>query len=250
MALRALVGVKRVVHYAAKIRVNAEKTAVVTDNVKMAMNPFCEIAVEEAVRLKEAGKVKEVVALSCGPAGSTEILRTALAMGADKGIHVKTDEELEPLAVAKILEAVIKKDPYDIVILGKQSIDADANQTGQLLGGLLDWPQSTFASSVVIEDGQLTSSREVDEGQETITAPLPAIVTADLRLNEPRFASLPNIMKARKKPIEEITPADLGVDTTPRVTVVSVEEPPARSAGVIVEDVDELYGKLKEKGLL
>eukprot|EP00008_Paramoeba_atlantica_P006917 CAMPEP_0201487620 /NCGR_PEP_ID=MMETSP0151_2-20130828/14126_1 /ASSEMBLY_ACC=CAM_ASM_000257 /TAXON_ID=200890 /ORGANISM="Paramoeba atlantica, Strain 621/1 / CCAP 1560/9" /LENGTH=250 /DNA_ID=CAMNT_0047872711 /DNA_START=58 /DNA_END=810 /DNA_ORIENTATION=+ len=250
MALRALVGVKRVVHYAAKIRVRPDKTDVVTENVKMAMNPFDEIAVEEAIRLKEAGVVKEVVALSCGPKASQEILRTALAMGADKGVHVLTDEKLEPLAVAKLFQSVLKDDPFDIVILGKQAIDDDSNQTGQILSGLMDWPQATFASEIKIEDGNITTIREVDEGQETLSAPLPAIVTADLRLNEPRFASLPNIMKARKKPIAELTPDGLGVDISPRVVTASVDEPPPRSEGIKVEDVDDLYSKLKEKGLL
>eukprot|EP00211_Chloroparvula_japonica_P014901 CAMPEP_0119121930 /NCGR_PEP_ID=MMETSP1310-20130426/2337_1 /TAXON_ID=464262 /ORGANISM="Genus nov. species nov., Strain RCC2339" /LENGTH=250 /DNA_ID=CAMNT_0007111525 /DNA_START=133 /DNA_END=885 /DNA_ORIENTATION=+ len=250
MSLRALVGVKRVIHYAAKIRVKPDKTGVITDNVKMAMNPFDEIAVEEAVRMKEKGLVSEVVALSVGPKASQEVLRTALAMGADKGVHILHDGELEPLTVAKLLKTYMEEEKFDLVVLGKQAIDDDANQTGQILAGLGKWPMATFASEITVEDGGLSVVREVDDGLETVKLPLPAIVTADLRLNEPRFATLPNIMKARKKPITELSPEKLGVDPNPRLVVHGVEEPPVRQAGEIVEDVDTLIQATKAKGAL
>ncbi len=215
--MKVLVPVKRVVDYNVKIRVKADKTGVDLANVKMSMNPFDEIAVEEAVRLKEAGVATEVVAVSIGPAQAQETLRTALAMGADRGILVKTDDEIQPLAVAKILKAVAEAEGPQVVILGKQAIDDDSNQTGQMLAALLGWPQATFASKVSIADGKATVTREVDGGLQTVALTLPAIVTTDLRLNEPRYASLPNIMKAKKKPIDEKTPADLGVDAAPRL---------------------------------
>ncbi|MBN9528641.1 MAG: electron transfer flavoprotein subunit beta/FixA family protein [Alphaproteobacteria bacterium] len=249
--MKVLVPVKRVVDYNVKIRVKADKTGVDLANVKMSMNPFDEIAVEEAVRLKEAGVATEVVAVSIGPAQAQETLRTALAMGADRGILVKTDDEIQPLAVAKILKAVAEAEGPQVVILGKQAIDDDSNQTGQMLAALLGWPQATFASKVSIADGKATVTREVDGGLQTVALTLPAIVTTDLRLNEPRYASLPNIMKAKKKPIDEKTPADLGVDAAPRLKVISVEEPPKRQAGIKVKTVQELVEKLKtEAGVI
>ncbi len=249
--MKVLVPVKRVVDYNVKIRVKADKTGVDLANVKMSMNPFDEIAVEEAVRLKEAGVATEVVAVSIGPAQAQETLRTALAMGADRGILVKTDDEIQPLAVAKILKAVAEAEGPQVVILGKQAIDDDSNQTGQMLAALLGWPQATFASKVSIADGKATVTREVDGGLQTVALTLPAIVTTDLRLNEPRYASLPNIMKAKKKPIDEKTPADLGVDAAPRLKVLSVEEPPKRQAGIKVKTVQELVEKLKtEAGVI
>jgi len=243
--MKVLVAVKRVVDYNVKIRVKADKTGVETANVKMSMNPFDEIGVEEAVRLREAGVATEIVAVSLGVAQCQETIRTALAMGADRGILVETDQALEPLAVAKLLRAVVEKEQPQLVILGKQAIDDDANQTGQMLAALLGWPQATFASKVKLDGGQAEVTREVDGGLETIRTALPAIVTTDLRLNEPRYASLPNIMKAKKKPIETVKPADLGVDAAPRLVTLKVEEPAKRQAGIKVKTVAELVEKLK-----
>ena len=247
--MRVLVGVKRVVDYAAKVRVSADKSGVDLSNVKMSMNPFCEIAVEEAIRLKEKGVAEEIVVVSIGPAQAQETLRTALAMGADRGILIQTDETVEPLAVAKLLKAVTDEEKPEIVLLGKQAIDDDANQTGQMLAALLDWPQGTFASKVEIADGKATVTREVDGGLQTVKLTLPAIVTTDLRLNEPRYASLPNIMKAKKKPLDTKTPGDYGVDTAPRLKTTNVSEPPVRQAGEKVEDVDALVAKIKALGI-
>ncbi len=249
--MKILVPVKRVVDYNVKVRVKADGSGVDLANVKMSMNPFDEIAVEEAIRLVEAGKASEVVAVSVGPALAQDVLRTAMAMGADRSILVKTDAVTEPLAVAKILAKVAQSEGAQLVILGKQAIDDDANQTGQMLAALLGWDQATFASKVEILDGKARVTREIDGGMQTIDVTLPAIVTADLRLNEPRFASLPNIMKARKKPLDETTPEALGIDVTPRLKVLATENPPARQAGVIVQSVDELLGKLRtEAGVL
>ncbi len=245
--MKVLVPVKRVVDYNVKVRVKADKTGVELANVKMSMNPFCEIAVEEALRLREAGTVAEVVVISIGAQQCQETIRTALAMGADRGILVKSDEEIQPLAAAKVLKAVVDEEKPDLVILGKQAIDDDANQTGQMLAALLGWPQGTFASKLVIADGKALVTREVDGGLETLKRNMPCVITADLRLNEPRYASLPNIMKAKKKPIDEKSPADLGVDVAPRLAVLKVEEPPKREAGVIVESVAELVGKLRDE---
>ena len=244
--MKVLVAVKRVVDYNVKIRVKQDQSGVELNNVKMSMNPFDEIAVEEAIRLKEAGTA-EVVAVSLGVKQCQETLRTALAMGADRGILVETEDELQPLAVAKLLKEVVAKESPDLVILGKQAIDDDANQTGQMLAALLDWPQGTFASKVVVADGKLDVTREIDGGLETIKIDLPAIVTTDLRLNEPRYASLPNIMKAKKKPLDTLSPADLGVDTAPRLKTLKVSEPEARQAGVKVADVAELVDKLRNE---
>jgi electron transfer flavoprotein beta subunit len=243
--MKVLVPVKRVVDYNVKVRVKADGTGVETANVKMSMNPFDEIAVEEAVRLKEKGVASEIVAVSAGPSAAQEQIRTALAMGADRGILVEHDGVLEPLAVAKILKAIVAKEGPQLVILGKQAIDDDMNATGQMLAALLGWGQGTFASKVEKDGESLTVTREVDGGLETVSLKLPAIVTTDLRLNEPRYASLPNIMKARKKPIETVKPADLGVDVTPRLTVLKVEEPPKRQAGKKVASVQELVEKLR-----
>jgi len=245
--LKILVPVKRVVDYNVKVRVKSDNTGVDVANVKMSMNPFDEIAVEEAVRLKEAGIATEVVAVSCGVAQCQETLRTAMAIGADRGILVQTDEELQPLAVAKLLKAICEKENPELVVLGKQAIDDDANQTGQMLASLMKLPQATFASKVAIADGKATVTREIDGGLETLSMPLPAIVTTDLRLNEPRYATLPNIMKAKKKPLDNFSPADLGVDVSPRLKTLKVEEPPKRSAGVKVADVAELVAKLKNE---
>jgi electron transfer flavoprotein beta subunit len=245
--MKVLVAVKRVIDANVKVRVKADGTGVETANVKMAMNPFCEIAVEEAVRMKEAGTATEVVAVACGPANSQETIRTALAMGADRGIHVQTDVELQPLAVAKLLKAVIDKEQPRLVITGKQAIDDDSNQTGQMLAGLLGWPQGTFASKLTVEGDKLRVKREVDGGLETEILKLPAIVTTDLRLNEPRYASLPNIMKAKKKPIEALTPDALGVDPSPRLKVLKVVEPAKRKAGAKVKSVAELVDKLRNE---
>ena len=242
--MKVLVPIKRVVDYNVKIRVKADGSGVDLANVKMSMNPFDEIAIEEAIRMKESGKVKEIVAISIGPAKAQETIRTALAMGADRGILIETDETVEPLAVAKLLKAVIATEKPEIVILGKQAIDDDCNQTAQMLSALLGWSQATFASKIVIGEGALHVTREVDGGLETIKVKLPAIVSADLRLNEPRYASLPNIMKAKKKPVEESTPAALGVDVTAKVRVLKVEAPPARKAGIKVPDVATLLQKL------
>ncbi|MBC7950984.1 MAG: electron transfer flavoprotein subunit beta/FixA family protein [Rhodospirillaceae bacterium] len=245
--MKVLVAVKRVIDYNVKIRVKADNSGVETANVKFSMNPFDEIAVEEAVRLKEAGKATEIVVVSMGPAASQETIRTALAMGADRGILVQSDDELQPLAVAKLLKAVVDKEQPGLVILGKQAIDDDSNQTGQMLAALLGWAQGTFASKVTIGDGSLEVTREVDGGLETVSLKLPAIVTTDLRLNEPRYASLPNIMKAKKKPIDTLAPADLGVDTAPRLVTIKVEEPPKRKAGIKVPDMAALVDKLKNE---
>jgi electron transfer flavoprotein beta subunit len=240
-----LVPVKRVVDYNVKVRVKADGSGVETANVKMSMNPFDEIAVEEAVRLKEAGQATEVVAVSIGPAGAQETLRTALAMGADRAILVQTDAELQPLAVAKLLKVLVDRETPGLVILGKQAIDDDCNQTGQMLAALLGWPQGTFASRVVSGEGRLTVTREIDGGLETVELKLPAVVTTDLRLNEPRYASLPNIMKAKKKPLDTLTPDALGVDVAPRLTTLKVTEPPRRKGGIKVADVAALVDKLK-----
>ncbi|MBP2229455.1 electron transfer flavoprotein beta subunit [Azospirillum agricola] len=243
--MKVLVPVKRVVDYNVKIRVKADGSGVETANVKMSMNPFDEIAVEEAVRLKEAGKATEIVAVSVGPAQAQETLRTALAMGADRAILVQTDAETQPLAVAKVLKALVEKEGPQLVILGKQAIDDDCNQTGQMLAALLGWGQGTFASKLVPGEGSVAVTREIDGGLETVDLTLPAIVTADLRLNEPRYASLPNIMKAKKKPLETVTPDSLGVDVAPRLTTLKVVEPAKRKAGVKVADVATLVDKLK-----
>jgi electron transfer flavoprotein beta subunit len=245
--MKVLVAVKRVIDYNVKIRVKADNSGVETANVKFSMNPFDEIAVEEAVRLKEAGKATEIVVVSMGPAAAQETLRTALAMGADRGVLVQTDDELQPLAVAKLLKSVVEREQPGLVILGKQAIDDDSNQTGQMLAALLGWAQGTFASKVVLGDGSAEVTREVDGGLETVALKLPAIVTTDLRLNEPRYASLPNIMKAKKKPIDTLAPADLGVDTAPRLVTLKVEEPPKRKAGIKVADVAALVDKLKNE---
>jgi electron transfer flavoprotein beta subunit len=245
--MKLLVPVKRVVDYNVKVRVKADGTGVETANVKMSMNPFDEIAVEEAVRLKEKGVATEIVAVSAGPSACQEQIRTALAMGADRGILIEHDGGLEPLAVAKLLKAVVEKEKPQLVILGKQAIDDDMNATGQMLAALLGWPQGTYISKIEPADGGLKITREVDGGLETLQLKLPAIVTTDLRLNEPRYASLPNIMKARKKPIENVKPADLGVDVAPRLTVVKVEEPPKRQAGKKVGSVQELVEKLRNE---
>ncbi len=243
--MKALVAVKRVVDYNVKVRVKADHTGVETANVKMSMNPFDEIAVEEALRLREAGTVEEVIAFSAGVQQCQETIRTALAMGADRGVLVLTDVELQPLAVAKLLKAVIQKEQPEIVIIGKQAIDDDCNQTGQMLAALLGWPQATFASKVAIAAGSAEVTREVDGGLETIKLKMPAVVTTDLRLNEPRYASLPNIMKAKKKPIDVFSPDDLGVDVAPRLVTLKVEEPAKRQGGVKVGSVEELVTKLK-----
>ena len=245
--MKVMVCTKRVLDYNVKARVKADGSDVDLSGVKMSMNPFDEIAVEEAVRLKEAGVATEVIAVSCGVAQCQETLRTAMAIGADRGILVQTDEELQPLAVAKLLKSLVDKEGPQLVILGKQAIDDDANQTGQMLAALLNLPQATFASKVAIADGKATVTREIDGGLETLSMSLPAIVTTDLRLNEPRYATLPNIMKAKKKPLETVTPADLGVDVAPRLKTLKVEEPPKRSAGVKVADVAELVAKLKNE---
>ena len=249
--MKVLVPVKRVVDYNVKIRVKADGSGVELANVKMSMNPFDEIAVEEAIRLKEAGVASEIVAVSIGEQKCQETIRTALAMGADRGILVKTDDLVEPLAVAKILKGVVDEEKPELVILGKQAIDDDANQTGQMLAALLGWSQGTFASEVKIEDGKATVPREVDGGLQTVELKMPAIVTTDLRLNEPRYASLPNIMKAKKKPLDEKAPSDYGVDTAPRLKVLKTAEPEGRKAGVKVGSVAELVDKLKnEAGVL
>jgi electron transfer flavoprotein beta subunit len=249
--MKVLVPVKRVVDYNVKIRVKADGSGVDLANVKMSMNPFDEIAVEEAIRLKEKGKATEIVAVSIGPQQAQETLRTALAMGADRAILVKTDVNCEPLAVAKLLKAVVEKESPQLVILGKQAIDDDSNQTGQMLAALLGWPQGTFAFKVEMGDGSLDVTREVDGGLQTVALQLPAIVTTDLRLNEPRYASLPNIMKAKKKPLDELNPEGLGVDVTPKLTVLKTAEPPGRSAGVKVSSPAELVQKLKvEAGVI
>lgn len=249
--MKILVPVKRVVDYNVKIRVKADGSGVDLANVKMSMNPFDEISVEEAIRLKEAGKATEIVAVSIGPQQAQETLRTALAMGADRAILIKTDENVEPLGVAKLLKAVVAEENPDLVVLGKQAIDDDSNQTGQMLAAILGWPQGTFASGVELGEGSVEVTREIDGGLQKVKLNLPAIVTTDLRLNEPRFASLPNIMKAKKKPIDNKTPADYGVDIAPRLEVLGTAEPAAREAGIKVETVAELVDKLKnEAGVL
>ncbi|MDO5290931.1 MAG: electron transfer flavoprotein subunit beta/FixA family protein [Pseudomonadota bacterium] len=245
--MKALVAVKRVVDYNVKVRVKSDQTGVDIANVKMSMNPFDEIAVEEAVRLKEKGVVTEIVAVSCGVAQAQETLRTAMAIGADRGILVETNEELQPLAVAKLLKAVVDKEQPQLIILGKQAIDDDANQTGQMLAALADLPQATFASKVEVEGGQAKVTREVDGGLETVAITLPAVVTTDLRLNEPRYVTLPNIMKAKKKPLDTLKPEELGVDVAPRLKTLKVAEPPKRGAGVKVPDVATLVDKLKNE---
>ncbi len=247
--MKILVPVKRVIDYNVKPRVKADGTGVDLANVKMSMNPFDEIAVEEAIRIKEAGKAEEIVAVSVGPAKAQDTLRTALAMGADRAILIETDTEVEPLAVAKILKAIVAEENPGLVILGKQAIDDDSNQTGQMLAALLGRPQGTFASKVEIDGDHVAVTREVDGGLETVKLALPAIVTTDLRLNEPRYASLPNIMKAKKKPLDVKTAADYGVDIAPRLKTLKVSEPPVRVAGVKVADVDALVAKLKELGV-
>ncbi len=245
--MKILVPVKRVVDYNVKIRVKADGAGVDLANVKMSMNPFDEIAVEEAVRLKEAGVATEVIAVSCGLAACQETLRTAMAIGADRGILVETDVEVEPIAVAKLLKALCDREQPQLVICGKQAIDDDASQTGQMLAALAGWPQATFASKVVIAEGKATVTREIDGGLETLEISLPAVVTSDLRLNEPRYATLPNIMKAKKKRLDTVKPAELGVDVAPRLAVLKVSEPPKRSAGIKVADVAELVNKLKNE---
>ena len=245
--MKVLVPVKRVVDYNVKVRVKADGSGVDLANVKMSMNPFDEIAVEEAVRLKEKGSATEVIAVSCGVAQCQETLRTALAIGADRAIHVETDAELQPLAVAKLLAALVAKEAPGLVILGKQAIDDDANQTGQMLAALADLPQATFASKVEVAGNQAEVTREIDGGLEVLSMGLPAIITTDLRLNEPRYVTLPNIMKAKKKPLENVKPADLGVDVTPRLKTLKVAEPAGRKAGIKVADVAALVDKLKNE---
>jgi electron transfer flavoprotein beta subunit len=247
--MKILVPVKRVIDYNVKPRVKSDGSGVDLANVKMSMNPFDEIAVEEAIRLKEAGSAEEIIAVSIGPAKAQETLRTALAMGADRAILVETDDEVEPLAVAKILKAIVDEEGPGLTILGKQAIDDDSNQTGQMLAALLGRPQGTFASKVVIEGDNVSVTREVDGGLETVKLAMPAVITTDLRLNEPRYASLPNIMKAKKKPLDTKSPADYGVDTAPRLKTLNVTEPPVRQAGIKVEDVDALVAKLKDLGI-
>lgn len=248
--MKILVPVKRVVDFNVKIRVKSDQSGVELANVKMSMNPFDEIAVEEAIRLKEAGKVEEIIIASIGPQQAQETIRTGLAMGGDRGILVKHEGDTEPLAVAKILAGIVNEEKPDLVIMGKQAIDDDCNQTGQMLAQLLGWAQGTFISKLGLEDGKVEVTREVDGGLETLSLQLPAIVTTDLRLNEPRYASLPNIMKAKRKEIAEKTPGDYGVDMTPRLTSVKVEAPAKREAGIKVESVAELLGKLKEEGVI
>jgi electron transfer flavoprotein beta subunit len=245
--MKALVAVKRVVDYNVKVRVKSDGSGVDIANVKMSMNPFDEIAIEEAVRLKEKGVVTEIIAVSCGVAQCAETLRTAMAIGADRAILVETTADLQPLAVAKLLKALVDKEQPGLVILGKQAIDDDCNQTGQMLAALGDWPQATFASKVEVVDGKLKATREVDGGSELLSLSLPAIITTDLRLNEPRYVTLPNIMKAKKKPLETFKPEDLGVDVTPRIKTLKVVEPPVRSAGIKVADVAALVDKLKNE---
>ncbi|MDB2311405.1 electron transfer flavoprotein subunit beta/FixA family protein [Candidatus Pelagibacter bacterium] len=245
--MKILVAVKRVIDYNVQIRVKEDGTGIVTDNVKMSTNPPDDNAIEEAVKIKEAGKATEIVAVTIGEEKAQETVRKALAVGADRGIHVKVEGVVEPLAVAKILQKIVDKEKPDLVFMGKQAIDDDCNQTGQMLSALLNWPQATFASKIDIKDNKLEIIREIDEGLETIEVNVPAVVTCDLRLNEPRYASLPNIMKAKKKPIDQMTAADLGVNATPRVQQIKVEEPPKRKAGIKVSSVAELVQKLKNE---
>ena len=245
--MKILVAVKRVIDYNVQIRVKEDNSGIVTDNVKMSTNPPDDNAIEEAVKIKEAGKATEIVAITIGDDKAQETVRKALAVGADRGIHVKADGIIEPLAVSKILKAVVEKEKPDLVFMGKQAIDDDCNQTGQMLAALLNWPQATFASKIDVKDKSLVVTREVDEGLETIEVNIPAIVTCDLRLNEPRYASLPNIMKAKKKPLDQMSATDLGVDTKPRIEQIKVEEPPKRKAGIKVANVAELVNKLKNE---
>lgn len=248
--MKILVPVKRVIDYNVKVRVKSDNSGIELANVKMSMNPFDEIAVEEAVRLKEAGYAEEIIAVSIGPDKSQETLRTALAMGADRAILVSTEENVEPLAVAKILEVVVEEENPEIVLMGKQAIDDDSNQTGQMLAALLAWGQGTFASEVKIDGSSVNVTREIDGGLETVKLNLPAVITTDLRLNEPRYASLPNIMKAKRKPLDQRTPDDYGVDISPRLKTLKVEEPAGRSAGVMVESVSELVSKLRDEAVV
>ena len=245
--MKILVAVKRVIDYNVQVRVKEDGSGVVTDNVKMSTNPPDDNAVEEAVKMKESGKAKEVVAITIGEEKAQETVRKALAVGVDRGIHVKAESAIEPLAVAKILQKIVDKEKPDLVFMGKQAIDDDCNQTGQMLAALLNWPQATFASKINIKDNKLEVIREVDEGLETIEVNVPAIVTCDLRLNEPRYASLPNIMKAKKKPLEQMSASDLGIDTKPRIKQIKVEEPPKRKSGIKVASVAELVQKLKNE---
>ncbi|MBL42694.1 MAG: electron transfer flavoprotein subunit beta [Rhodospirillaceae bacterium] len=245
--MKVLVAVKRVVDYNVKVRVKSDNTGIELTNVKMSMNPFDEIAVEEAIRLKEANKVSEIIIVSIGPKQSQETIRTALAMGADRGILIETESEIQPLSVAKLLKEVCDQEKPELVILGKQAIDDDANQTGQMLSALLNWSQGTFASKLEIEEDKLLVTREIDGGLETLKLTMPSIITTDLRLNEPRYASLPNIMKAKKKPIEEKKPEDFGIDISPRLTTLKVIEPPKREAGVMLESIPQLVDKLKNE---
>ena len=245
--MKILVAVKRVIDYNVQIRVKEDGSGIVTDNVKMSTNPPDDNAIEEAVKIKEAGKATEVVAVTVGEEKAQDTVRKALAVGADRGIHVKADGIIEPLAVSKILQKIVDKEKPDLVFMGKQAIDDDCNQTGQMLSSLLDWPQATFASKIDVKDGKLEVVREIDEGLETIEITTPAIVTCDLRLNEPRYASLPNIMKAKKKPIEQLNASDLGVDVVPKIQQIKVEEPPKRKAGIKVSSVAELVQKLKNE---
>ncbi len=245
--MKVLVPIKRVIDANVKVRVKADKSGVELTNVKMAMNPFCEIAVEEAIRMREAGTASEIIVVSAGGAQSQETIRTALAMGADRGILIQSDVALEPLGIAKLLKAVAEKEEAGLVLLGKQAIDGDNNQTGQMLAALLGWAQGTFVSKIAVEDGTIKATREVDGGLEIVALKMPCILTVDLRLNQPRYASLPNIMKAKKKPIDSLSPEDLGVDVSPRLTVVQVVEPESRKAGVTVASVAELVEKLKNE---
>jgi electron transfer flavoprotein beta subunit len=245
--MKVLVGIKRTIDANVKVRVKADESGVETANVKMTLNPFCEIAVEEAVRMKEAGVVEEIIVVTAGPEEARQTLMTALAIGADRAVHVVADQDIQPLAVAKILKAVIEQESPGVVILGKQAIDDDSNQTGQMLAGLLGWPQATFASKITLGDGEAEVTREIDGGLETLTVKLPAVMTTDLRLNEPRYASLPNIMKAKKKPVDVKTLEELGVDASPRIKILKVVSPGKREAGVIVESVAELVDKLQNE---
>lgn len=248
--MKILVPVKRVLDYNVKVRVKSDESGVDLANVKMSMNPFDEISVEQAVRMQEAGLASETVAVSIGPDKAQETIRTALAMGLDRGIHIKTDADVEPLAVAKILKKIVEAETPELVILGKQAIDDDSNQTGQMLAALLGWPQGTFANSIEKDEDSLVVGREIDGGIQTVKVALPAVVTTDLRLNEPRYASLPNIMKAKRKPIDVKTPEDYGVDISPHLQTLKVSEPPKRSAGIKVESAEELVAKLKEEGVI
>ena len=245
--MKVLVAVKRVVDYNVKVRVKSDNTGIELSNVKMSMNPFDEIAVEEAIRLKEAEKISEIIVVSIGTKQSQETIRTALAMGADRGILIETEAEIQPLSVAKLLKSICEEEKPDLVILGKQAIDDDANQTGQMLSALLNWSQGTFASKLEIEENNVIVTREIDGGLETLSLNMPSVITTDLRLNEPRYASLPNIMKAKKKPIEDKKPEDFGVDISPRLTTLKVIEPPKREAGMMVANVSELVDKLKNE---